>query len=165
MLIFTCSKNTSRKNEKYFSIPDLYSECFFMIFSSRVCFWFYFIQIELIEADGAHLLGRWCNSTLPPPITSSASEVTLRYSSIFYLVGFFWFSVTHELCQYIFSLIDLAPPLCVFKHWKKKQKTYCFTIFRFVSDSSSSGTGFLVTWSAVPGVPGCGGLLTQVNKY
>ena len=122
MLIFTCSKNTSRKNEKYFSIPDLYSECFFMIFSSRVCFWFYFIQIELIEADGAHLLGRWCNSTLPPPITSSASEVTLRYFSILYLVGFFWFSVTHELCQYIFSLIDLAPSLCVFKHWKKQNK-------------------------------------------
>ena len=35
-------------------------------------------------------------------------------------------------------------------------------LLRFTSDGSSSGTGFLVTWATVPGVPGCGGLLTQV---
>ena len=34
--------------------------------------------------------------------------------------------------------------------------------FRFKSDGSLSDSGFLITWSAVPGVPGCGGLLSQV---
>ena len=34
---------------------------------------------------------------------------------------------------------------------------------RFTSDSSGTDSGFLITWSAVPGVPGCGGLLTQVQ--
>ena len=36
--------------------------------------------------------------------------------------------------------------------------------YRGVGDYLHRYSGFLITWSAVPGVPGCGGLLTQVQR-
>ncbi|XP_023335557.1 cubilin [Eurytemora carolleeae] len=68
-------------------------------------------KLEISEGDAGHVIGQYCNSTLPPPITSSGSEVSVR----------------------------------------------------FTSDASLSDNGFLITWSAVPGVPGCGGLLSQAK--
>jgi len=58
-----------------------------------------------------HQLGRFCNTTAPPPVTSSG---------------------------HIASVV-------------------------FHSDHSSSDTGFLITWSQVSGVPGCGGLFTSAS--
>lgn len=47
-------------------------------------------------------------------------------------------------------------------HCKSKSGLLEPVYFRFTSDASLSDSGFLITWSAVPGVPGCGGLLSQV---
>ena len=61
------------------------------------------------EDSTKHLLGRYCNTTAPHPVTSSG-----RLASVV-----------------------------------------------FHSDNSASDQGFLITWSQVPGIPGCGGLFTE----
>ncbi|XP_040577951.1 cubilin [Lepeophtheirus salmonis] len=57
----------------------------------------------------SHILAKYCNSTSPPPITSSGSTVSID----------------------------------------------------FVSDYGSNDRGFHITWSEVPGIPGCGGIFTS----
>ncbi len=69
-----------------------------------------FDYLEIIDGQRENdaLLGKFCNTTTPPPLTTSGS----------------------------------------------------YSLLHFHSDDSMTDHGFHITYSAVPGIPGCGGTLT-----